>query len=185
MEMVLLTALGVGSATVFGSLLGFAFKKLSHKFSDIVLSFAAGVMMAAAVLGLILPSIDYGGDWGLLITVVGIFAGALCLNLIDRLVPHLHKLAGADIESICNAIQTLPGCPDDIRAQLSAFVDQLLEKEILVPAESTGAVCTIEASSLSDGFKLTVDEFAEVQDLILADPVHDVDVEQGWPILNQ
>lgn len=93
-------------------------------------------------------------------------------------------LAGADIESICNAIQTLPGCPDDIRAQLSAFVDQLLEKEILVPAESTGAVCTIEVSSLSDGFKLTVDEFAEVQDLILADPVHDVDVEQGWPILN-
>lgn len=93
-------------------------------------------------------------------------------------------LAGADIESICNAIRALPGCPDDIRAQLSAFVDQLLEKEILVPAESTGAVCTIEASSLSDGFKLTVDEFAEVQDLILADPVHDVDVEQGWPILN-
>ena len=32
MEMVALTALGVGGATVFGSLLGFAFKKISHKF---------------------------------------------------------------------------------------------------------------------------------------------------------
>ena len=98
MEMVLLTALGVGGATVIGALIGFIFKKMSHTFSDIVLSFAAGVMLAAAVLGLILPSLDYGGKFGLLITVAGIFAGAVCLNVIDKLVPHLHKLAGADIE---------------------------------------------------------------------------------------
>ncbi len=98
MEMVLLTALGVGGATVFGSVIGFLFKKISHRFSDIVLAFAAGVMLAAAVLGLILPSVDYGGKFGLLITVAGIFVGALCLNLIDRLVPHLHKLVGVDLE---------------------------------------------------------------------------------------
>jgi len=98
MEMVLLTALGVGGATVIGAIIGFFFKNISHKFSDVVLSFAAGVMLAAAVLGLILPSLDYGGNYGLLITVVGIFAGAFCLNLIDKLVPHLHKLVGADLE---------------------------------------------------------------------------------------
>lgn len=55
MEMVLLTALGVGGATVLGSAIGFIFKNISHKFSDIVLSFAAGVMLAAAIVGLILP----------------------------------------------------------------------------------------------------------------------------------
>ena len=98
MEMVLLTSLGVGGATVFGSLIGFLFKNISHKFSDIVLSFAAGVMLAAAVLGLILPSLEYGGNFGILITIAGIFAGALCLNLIDKLVPHLHKLVGPDLE---------------------------------------------------------------------------------------
>ena len=103
MEMVLLTALGVGGATVFGSLIGFLFKNISHKFSDIVLSFAAGVMLAAAVLGLILPSLEFGGDFGILITIVGIFAGALCLNLIDKLVPHLHKLVGPDLEPHNNA----------------------------------------------------------------------------------
>ena len=86
MKIVLLTALGVGGATVIGSILGFFFKRLSHKFSDIVLSFAAGVMLAAAVLGLVLPSLEYGGKFRLLITVAGIFAGALCLNLMDRLV---------------------------------------------------------------------------------------------------
>ena len=98
MELVLLTALGVGGATVLGALIGFIFKKTSQKFSEIVLSFAAGVMLAAAVLGLILPSLEYGGKWGLLITVIGIFTGAVALNVIDKLVPHLHKLAGVESE---------------------------------------------------------------------------------------
>lgn len=99
MEMVLLTALGVGGATVVGALLGFAFKKISHRFSDVVLAFAAGVMLAAAVIGLILPSLEYGsGKWTLPVTVLGIFCGAVCISLIDRLVPHLHRLAGADQE---------------------------------------------------------------------------------------
>ncbi|MBR2336233.1 MAG: ZIP family metal transporter [Clostridia bacterium] len=99
MQLVLLTALGVGGATVIGAIIGFIFKKISHSFSDIVLSFAAGVMLAAAVLGLVIPSLDYGGKYGIIITVAGIFAGAVCLNVIDKLVPHLHKLAGTDIES--------------------------------------------------------------------------------------
>ena len=103
MHLVLLTALGVGGATVFGALIGFLFKGISHKFSDIVLSFAAGVMLAAAVLGLILPSLDYGGTFALPITIAGIFVGALCLNLVDKAVPHLHKLVGPDIESHNNA----------------------------------------------------------------------------------
>ena len=103
MELVLLTALGVGGATIIGSLIGFAFKNITHKFSDIVLSFAAGVMLAAAVLGLILPAVDYGGKWGLLITIAGIFVGALCLNLVDKIVPHLHKMMGTDTEDHNNA----------------------------------------------------------------------------------
>lgn len=98
MKMVLLTALGVGGATVFGAAIGFIFKKISHAFSDIVFSFAAGVMLAAAVIGLILPSLEYGGRLPLTVTITGVFCGALCLNLMDRLVPHLHRLAGAEPE---------------------------------------------------------------------------------------
>ncbi len=98
MEMVLLTALGVGGATVFGALIGFIFKKMSHKFSDLVLSFAAGIMLSAAVLGLIVPSVEYGGKFGLWITVAGVFCGAICLTVIDRVVPHLHKMIGGEAE---------------------------------------------------------------------------------------
>ncbi len=97
MQLVLLTALGVGGATVFGSIIGFAFKKLSHRFSDIILSFAAGVMLAAAVLGLIIPSLEYGSN-PVPVCLLGIFCGALAINAIDKITPHLHKLTGADIE---------------------------------------------------------------------------------------
>lgn len=95
MNLVILTALGVGGATVFGSVLGFAFKKITHRFSDIVLSFAAGVMLSAAVLGLILPSLEGENPLRVLVTVGGIFSGAAALSLIDKLVPHLHRFVGS------------------------------------------------------------------------------------------
>lgn len=99
MQIVLLTAFGVGGATVIGAVLGFLFKEISHKFNDVVLSFAAGVMLAAAVFGLVLESLEQGGRFPLLVTVAGIFCGAVCVNLIDKLVPHLHRLTGMDQES--------------------------------------------------------------------------------------
>ena len=104
MELVLLTAIGVGGATVFGSIIGFFFKNISHKFSDIILSFAAGIMLAAAVFGLVIPSIEYGGKYGVIITVLGIFVGATFLTVIDKLVPHLHSFVGV---SEANASPTL------------------------------------------------------------------------------
>ncbi len=97
MTMVLLTALGVGGATVIGAVIGFIFKKVSHRFSDIVLAFAAGIMLAAAVLGLIIPSLEYG-DNAVFVSVIGIFCGAVAINIVDKLTPHLHKMTGADIE---------------------------------------------------------------------------------------
>ena len=99
MDKVLLTAFGVGGATIIGALIGFLFKNPSHKFNDIILSFAAGIMLAAAVFGLIIPSLEDGGDWGIVVTIAGILLGAVCLNLIDKLVPHLHKMAGIDQEA--------------------------------------------------------------------------------------
>ena len=98
MNIVFYTALGVGGATVIGAILGFIIKSSSHKTNDIILSFAAGVMLAAAIIGLILPSLSLGGDFSIFITIIGIFAGALFLNVIDKLVPHLHRIAGAGHE---------------------------------------------------------------------------------------
>ena len=84
-----LTAVGVGGATVFGAVLGFAFKRAAERFGDIILAFASGIMLAASVFSLVIPSVEYArdryGTAGVAITVAGIFAGALCLSILDRI----------------------------------------------------------------------------------------------------
>lgn len=98
MQLAIMTAIGVGGATIIGAAIGFLFKNIPHKYNDAILSFAAGVMLAAAITGLIQPSIALGGSHGIWITVLGIFCGALFLNLADRFTPHLHNLVGLDVE---------------------------------------------------------------------------------------
>jgi ZIP family zinc transporter len=88
MNELIFTALMVGGATIFGGGVGLVFKKTTKAFTDAVLSFAAGVMLAAAFIGLIIPSIEYGGVF---VTVVGIFAGALLVNFLDLLIPIISS----------------------------------------------------------------------------------------------
>ena len=102
MGLVALTALGIGGATVVGALIGFCFKKINEKWNDGILGFAAGIMLAAAILGLILPSMEAVGVSGIWITVVGILFGAVFLNLADKFTPHLHSLTGIEREEHSN-----------------------------------------------------------------------------------
>ncbi len=92
-------ALGVGGATVIGAIIGLIFKKFTHRFSDIVLGFAAGVMLCAAIIGLILPSLNEENKYSIIITILGIFTGAIVLSLIDRFVPHKHNPIGEELEN--------------------------------------------------------------------------------------
>ena len=92
MSIVLLTAFGVGGATVFGAALGFIIKKISYKFNDMVLAAAAGVMLAAALFGLVQPSLEGGGRFALLVSMCGIVCGALFLVVLERPVPHLYRM---------------------------------------------------------------------------------------------
>jgi len=94
MKLVILVAIGVGSSTVVGSLIGLLFKNISEKWNNAIMGFAAGVMLAAAILGLILPSVEGVGKERLWITALGILVGALFLNAADKLTPHLHNLTG-------------------------------------------------------------------------------------------
>ncbi len=95
MTLVAITALGVGGATVLGALLGFLIKNIPHRYNDALLGFASGVMLAASFSGLIAPSLELGSVY---LTVPGIFLGAICLHLLDRFTPHLHKLSGVEQE---------------------------------------------------------------------------------------
>ncbi len=88
----LLASLLAGLATGVGALPVVFWPRGPGRLLDVMLGFAAGVMLAAAVFCLIIPALDPestpGG--GLLVVVIGILAGALFLHVVDRLVPHQH-----------------------------------------------------------------------------------------------
>lgn len=98
MRLVLLTALGIGGATIIGALLGFMFRKIPDKWHDGLMGFAAGVMLSAAMTGLIMPAVEMVPKGRIWVVGIGMFLGALFLDLIDIVMPHLHRLSGVDIE---------------------------------------------------------------------------------------
>lgn len=90
MEIVILTAIGVGASTVVGAIIGFIIGGLSKKAGDVILSFGAGVMLSAAMLGLILPSLEFGGWRALIVTPLGVVLGGVLIELLDTLAPRLE-----------------------------------------------------------------------------------------------
>jgi ZIP family zinc transporter len=86
-----LASLIAGSATIVGAFSVFFMRKVSDKFLDASMGFAAGVMLAATFFGLISPAIRIGGIWK---TAWGILLGTLFLIFMERVVPHMHRVAG-------------------------------------------------------------------------------------------
>ena len=94
MSQVWICAAGLCGATIVGSLIGFMIKELPHKWNDTVLGYCAGVMLAASTIGLIVPAFEMTGHWWLV--AIGVMVGALFLNLLDLVTPHLHHITGLD-----------------------------------------------------------------------------------------
>ncbi len=90
----MLASLGAGLMTGVGAIPIFFTRNVSQKMLDLLLGFAAGVMLAATSFSLIIPSLDYsgGGLKGALITSAGILVGAIFLDLTDKYSPHEHLL---------------------------------------------------------------------------------------------
>jgi len=76
----------LGAAMVF-----FLKKEINEKFQKILLGFASGVMIAAAIWSLIQPAIDTYTDYrSWLVPAIGFILGVGFLLLIDYIVPHIH-----------------------------------------------------------------------------------------------
>ena len=94
MQNVLLGILIPFIGTTLGSSLVFFMKsKINDKIQKFLLGFAAGVMIAASVWSLLLPSMDMAREQGLVEWVpacVGFLLGILFLLLLDIIIPHLH-----------------------------------------------------------------------------------------------
>ena len=94
--------IAVGLSTVVGAVGGLLIRNLHHKYHDIILGAASGIMLAAAILGLISPAAESNAPGALIMTVAGVFTGAVIVSVLDKITPHLHRLAGVDQESHIN-----------------------------------------------------------------------------------
>ena len=97
MNALTLAALGTGFTflmTAAGAAVVFLFKnEIKPSFQRVFLGFAAGVMIAASVWSLLIPSIEMAGEQGVpgwLPAAGGFALGALFLMVLDALMPHLH-----------------------------------------------------------------------------------------------
>lgn len=80
--------------TSLGAACVYAMKKeLNKKVNKILLGFASGVMIAASVWSLIIPSIDMSQEMGKLSFIpaaIGILVGVMFLYSLDKIIPHIH-----------------------------------------------------------------------------------------------
>ena len=80
--------------TMLGAALVFLGKDLSRKTLDIMLGFAAGVMIAASYWSLLAPAIEMSQGKSVpawFPAAVGFLAGGAFLRIVDWLLPHLHR----------------------------------------------------------------------------------------------
>lgn len=85
--------------TILGSSLVFFIRtsKFSDRVSNMILGFASGVMFAAAIFGLLLPSISQSenneiyNNWSFVPPIVGFILGCIFLYILDKVIPHFHK----------------------------------------------------------------------------------------------
>lgn len=92
--------------------------------------------------------------------------------------------AGAEPESIIKGLKELKDCPGNIEDKVFEFINKLKDLEIIVAAEgkSEANQPIYSPEIASDGYEFAVDGFEEIADLLLMDPIHEINADMGWPV---
>ncbi len=93
----LIASLAAGLATGVGAIPILFTQNISKKLLNVLLGFAAGIMLAATSFSLIVPAIQYGGGgvYGASIAFIGILIGGLFLDFIDNFFPDTNLLSNS------------------------------------------------------------------------------------------
>lgn len=94
--------------------------------------------------------------------------------------------AGVSIDAIAEQLATASHNGYDVGTLVTGFVDELYAEDLVVSdpdREPTGHLA-IGRAVIADEFEPPVlEKFTDMAHLILLDPVHEVDVAEGWPRL--
>ncbi len=103
MSILAIVLLAVGSSTIIGVIFGLLIRKIPHQANDTIIGFAGGVMLAAAIIGLLAPAVNGADLTGAILSIAGTFIGAYFISILDRIIPHLHRLAGVNSTNDVNS----------------------------------------------------------------------------------
>ena len=109
-------------------------------------------------------------DTGLYYSVQGIVVSLVSALPFENLDVTIRKLVSA-----------FPNNADEIEQELRTVVNELLKEEIIKQDNSATNVANSECIPPSEYIPSRFNRYADMQDLLLLDPIHDVD-EEGWTI---
>ena len=89
----IIASLFAGLATGIGSLPIFFIKDVSDRVLDVMLGFAARVMLVASSFSLLLPALELSNIW---VVSISFSLGALLIHVFDRYIPHTHIWTGVE-----------------------------------------------------------------------------------------
>ncbi len=84
-------------------------------------------------------------------------------------------------DKILTKIKNIAGMPTSVDSNYEQFIKMLLEKEIIVPSqESDEQIILSDDVAKESDYALELKEYNDAQELLLADPIHEVKEEEGW-----
>lgn len=93
-----------------------------------------------------------------------------------------NLINGAETKDILAALKAIPNIAPDIEIRFQAFIDAIVEKELVIQSEISGEIVVNINPTLAfeSNFVLGVNEYNDAQELLLADPIHEVKEDTGW-----
>ena len=90
-------------------------------------------------------------------------------------------MQGIPIDKILKKLKSLENVPADLEENFNAYINALIEKEIIIEAAPSDSEVNInEDIAKEDKYFIDVREYNDAQELLLADPIHEVKEETGW-----
>lgn len=90
-------------------------------------------------------------------------------------------IAGTDNTNILKALQKLSNVPNDIDNKLQKFIAELIAKELIIPADiNQNEVEFATDISTENNFEMCLNEYSDAQELLMADPIHEIKEDTGW-----
>ena len=112
---------------------------------------------------------------------------AIIINSETGVYYGMNPLGTQIYENLINGVSTekilslLKAWNSNIEESFNEFINSLLRNEIIISAEASYKDAAInEEIAKADNFIPKVDEYLDAQELLLADPIHEVKEEEGW-----